>query len=134
MKSVAPWVRMASIKYKKEKEKKRTRRESRTYLNVSFQVHLSSSVDVNRVLMSIESAGIETNPISELADGNRLSTNSECVFDIYIVHLEVVFVDPQRPARVIGSGGSGGKTSLDCDLVQCISGRVVGASINLVLG
>jgi len=105
-----------------------------TYLNVSFQIHLSSSVGVNRVLMSIESARIEANPTTILADGNRLSTNPECVFDIHIVQLEVVFVDPQCPTGIIGASGSGRNTSPDCDPVRFIGGRVVGVAINLVLG
>jgi len=108
--------------------------ESGTYLDVSFQIHLSSSVGVNRVLMSIESARIEANPTSILADGNRLSANPECVLDIHIVQLEVVFMDPQCPAGIIGASDSGGNTSLDCDLVRFISGRVVGVAINLVRG
>lgn len=108
--------------------------ESRTYLNVSFQIYLSSSVGVNRVLVSIESACIEANPTSILADSNCLSTNSECVLDIHIVQLEVVFMDPQCPTGIIGASGSGGNTSLDCDLVRFISGPVVGVAINLVLG
>jgi hypothetical protein len=108
--------------------------ESGTYLDVSFQIYLSSSVGVNRVLVSIESARIEANPTSILADGNRLSTNPECVLDIHIVQLEVVFMDPQCPTGIIGTSGSGGNTSLDCDLVRFIIGRVAGVAINLGMG
>ena len=86
--------------------------------------------------MSIESARIEANLTSILADGNRLRTNpeSECVLDIHIVQLEVVFVDPQCPTGIVGASDGGGNTSLDCDLVRFIGGRVVGVAINLVWG
>jgi len=88
-------------------------------------------VGVNRVLTSIESACIETNSTSILADGNRLRTNPICVLNIHIIQLEVVFVDPQRPTGVIGNRAAGGNTSLDSDLVRFIASRIVGVTINL---
>lgn len=83
--------------------------------------------------MSIESTRVEANPTSILTDGNRLSTDPKCVLDIHIVQLEVVFVDPQCPTRIIGASGSGRNTSLDCDLVRFIGGRVIGVAIDLVM-
>lgn len=83
-------------------------------------------------MVSVESTRIEANAAAILADGNCLRTNTVVVSDVHVVHFEVVLMDAEGSARVVGSCSACGNASLNRDLVGRVGHGIGCVSVNLI--
>jgi len=66
------------------------------HLDVTIEIDLSTPVRKQSVLGSIESASIQTDFASVLAEGDRRWPWTKGVLHVYVVQREIVFVDTKR--------------------------------------
>lgn len=78
---------------------------------------MCSLVHEDGVLIPIESAGVEADFLSVLADGDSLTSLAIGVLYIDVVELEVVFVHPQSTTGIVRPSLTSRNASLDGNLV-----------------
>ena len=71
------------------------------HLYITVEIDLRTLVRIQSILVSVESASIQPDFASILADSDRLRPGTKCVLHVYVVHPKVVFVDTKRATGVV---------------------------------
>lgn len=88
-------------------------------------------IGIQGILVSEKPASVKTHPGAILADSNCLRPLTKCVFDMDIIHLEIVLVDAKRSRSVIRACGARRDTGSEDSLIASVRGGIGRIPVNL---
>lgn len=82
-------------------------------------------------MIPIQSTRVDPDTIPVLAESDSLRANTEGIFHVDIVHFEIIFMDAESAACVVGTGLTSIKAKLNRCLIILVGGSVGSVPIYL---